>query len=325
MNDEPTKDKNGAVEPEVPETPEAKNHWPVVAAIFFFCVMVAGIAYAVHERAQAAQISEKYGQMDAALSSAQTQMADLATKLKTLEALRETAEPVTPSPVAGRAEIHHNVRTGHAEARTRWHAAEDPRWKKVQSQLDDQQKQIAAAQQNINQARTDLEGELSSTHDELNGSIAKNHDQLVALAKRGERNFYEFDLTKSRQFARVGPIGLALRKANTKHSYCDFNLLVDDSELNQKHVSLYQPVEFYPTDYGSPVEVVIYKISKNEAKGYVSAPKYRQSELSSQQSPSSSQASPQPASNGSAGAAVEQPAPAKTADLARRPAPASQQ
>ena len=81
---------------------------------------------------------------------------------------------------------------------------------------------------------------------------------------------------------------------------------MDDNLLTKKHVSLYEPVQFYPADYGQPLEIVIYQTSKNEARGYVSAPQYRQSELAAQPATASSMASAQPAS-------------AKTANLERRP------
>lgn len=193
----------------------------------------------------------------------------------------------------------------------------------MQSQLDDQQKQIAEAQKNLDQARTDLTGQINSSHDELSGTIAKNHDELVNLEKQGQRSFYEFDLVKSKQYQRVGPISLALRKANTKHLFCDINLMVDDNALSKKHVSLYEPVQFFPSDYAQPLQIVIYQIDKNRARGYVSAPKYRQSELQQ-----SSNTSANPTSGASAPAAQPQqpqPAqsPAKTASLDRRP-PAQQ-
>ena len=152
----------------------------------------------------------------------------------------------------------------------------------------------------------------SALHDELSGSIARNHDELAALQKRGERNYYEFDLVKSKQFQHIGPISIALRKANTKHLFCDLNLLVDDNLLTKKHVSLYEPVQFYPTDYPQPLEIVIYQINKNQARGYVSAPRFRQSELSGAPSSQSTPmiSSPQNPAAGS-----------KTAGLEPRPEP----
>jgi hypothetical protein len=86
---------------------------------------------------------------------------------------------------------------------------DDPRFNQMQQQLSDQQKQLASTREDmektrndfdgkLNSTRTDLDGKLTSTRDELNGSIARTHDQLVALEKRGERNYYEFKLDKSK-------------------------------------------------------------------------------------------------------------------------------
>jgi cytochrome c556 len=292
MSDEPLKDHENTIEEEeLGEAPAPANRWPLAAAVFFFCAMIAGIAYGVRQRSQSEQMAAQYSQMNSMLSAARTQLAGLATKLNALEAEPRTARPVTPAPVAREKSIH----TRRAAPHTRRGRAADPRWKQMQSQLANQQKQIAAAQQSIDQTKADLEGQLKSSHDELNGSIARSHEELVALEKRGQRNFYEFDLTKSKQFQRVGPIGIALRKANTRHLFCNLKLLVDDNLLTKKHVSLYEPVQFYPADYAQPLEIVIYQISKNEARGYVSAPRYRQSQLAAQAAANSSEANAQPA------------------------------
>jgi len=125
------------------------------------------------------------------------------------------------------------------------------------------------------------QGDLVNARTELTGSIAHTHDELVLLEKKGERNYTEFDLSKSKQFKREGPFELRLKKANDKHHYADLELLVDDRNLSQKHVNLYQPVMFSTPDSPQPVEVVINDISKDHIHGYVSASKYRQSELAS--------------------------------------------
>jgi hypothetical protein len=154
---------------------------------------------------------------------------------------------------------------------------EDKRLKQIQSQLEDQQKQLKDTQDQIAQTRSDLEGNLSSTRDELNGSIAKTHEELVALERRGERNYFEFDLTKAKQFQHAGPLMLSLRKTDVKHKNFDLAMIVDDNQLSKKHVNLYEPVWTHTGDDAQPVQVVVNKIDKNHVHGYVSEPKYRQS------------------------------------------------
>jgi hypothetical protein len=153
--------------------------------------------------------------------------------------------------------------------------------KQVQSQLADQQKQLKETQDQVAAAKSDLEGKLGSTRDELNGSIAKTHDELVDLEKRGERSYFEFDLSKSKNFQREGPIQISLRKADAKHQSYDIMMLVDDHQLAKKKVVLYEPVWLHEADQPQPVQLVVNKIDKDRIHGYVSAPKYRESELAS--------------------------------------------
>ena len=172
---------------------------------------------------------------------------------------------------------------------------EDPRFKKLQSQIDAQEKAIDETRGDI--ALT--QGDLLNTRTELSGSIAHTHDELVVLQKKGERNYAEFDILKSKQFEHKGPFGVRLKKANVKHQYADLELIVDDRNLSQKHVNLYQPVMFYTPDSPQPVEVVINNISKDHIHGYISSSKYRQSELASMSSATTnaSQAADAPAAS----------------------------
>jgi len=155
-------------------------------------------------------------------------------------------------------------------------AAENKRYKELQSELADQQNQLKATQDQLAQDRSDLEGNIDSTRDQLNGSIAKTHDELVALEQKGERNYFEFDLTKSKQFAHEGPVMVSLRKADTKHKRYNLSMIVDDNQMEKKNVNLYEPIWIDGGD-SQEVQVVVNKIDKDHIHGYVSAPKYNQS------------------------------------------------
>jgi hypothetical protein len=157
--------------------------------------------------------------------------------------------------------------------------ATDKRYAQLQAQLAEQQKELKDTQEQMEKYRSDLEGNISTTRTELSGEIAKNHDELVVLEKKGERSYYEFELTKSKQFQRVGPLSLSLRKADTKHKSYDLSMLVDDNELSKKKVNLYEPVVIHAENDWQPVQIVVNHISKDVVHGYVSAPKYRPTEL----------------------------------------------
>jgi len=225
--------------------------------------------YAVHEHHVAQRLAAENQQTDAALASTRNQVQDLTSKVNALAAQAQSQPQQqqaqvapAPSPSVRRLSPSRHV---------------DSRWKKMQSQLDAQNKAIEDTRDQI----ASTQGDLNNTRTELTGSIARTHDELVLLEKKGERNYYEFDLDKAKSFQHDGPFGVRLRKANTKHQFADLELMVDDRSLSQKHVNLYQPVMFYTPDNPQPVELVINSITHDHIHGYVSAPKYRQSELAS--------------------------------------------
>jgi hypothetical protein len=171
--------------------------------------------------------------------------------------------------------------------------SESQRLKKLQSQLDRQGNAIDQQGKAIADTQSQLDatkGDLSNTRTELSGSIARTHDELVLLQKKGERNYYEFDIAKSKSFQHEGPLGVRLRKANSKRQYADLDLVVEDQTVTQKHVNLYQPAMFFTPDSPQPAELVINSISKDRIHGYVSSPKYRQSQLASASNESGSSA-----------------------------------
>lgn len=224
--------------------------------------------YALHEHHTAQDLTARNQQAAAALKEQKQELTDLSSKVNVLVAKEQAAQEAAPARSAvSQSSSSRKPRAG-ATRRV------DPRWAKMQSQIDAQNKAIE-------DTRTAIEGDLASTRTELSGSIAHTHDELVLLEKKGERNYVEFDLTKSKQFQRTGPFSVKLRKANDKHQYADLDLIVDDRTLTQKHVNLYQPVMFSTPDSPQPVQIVIKQISKNHIHGYIAAPKYRQSELAS--------------------------------------------
>jgi hypothetical protein len=250
-----------------------------VIAFAFLCLAIAGLYYAMRYRGQVNNLTAQNDQTTASLAQARTQLDELSLKVASL-----SAQPPATATTATEAAKSADTTTGAPTPRSAHRAAkhvkrEDPRWKQVQDQLAEHQKMIDAEKQDLDKNRTDLEGEISQSHDELNGTIAKNHDELVALEKRGQRDFTEFDLNKSKDFRRVGPLSIAVRKVNTKHDFADLEILVDDNHITKKHVNLLEPVTLYPSNYAASVEIVLNHISKDRAGGYISVPKFKQSEL----------------------------------------------
>ncbi len=138
---------------------------------------------------------------------------------------------------------------------------------------------ITKTQSDLSATQADLQAtknKLQSTIGDLgvqSGLIAKNHDEVEELKALGERNIYEFTLHRSKHMQRVGPIELQLRKVNTKHYQYTLNVLADDKNIEKKNRDVDEPLQFYVSGARAPYEIVVFKLEKNEAQGYLSTPK----------------------------------------------------
>jgi hypothetical protein len=227
----------------------------------------------VRERRHTQELTASNEALTASLRQMQNQLQLVSEKLNVIAA----PSAAIPPPAPGVRE-RPKVRTA-ARPRKATQPAEDARWRLMRTRLADQQKQIDTTRQETSQARKELQDNLNSTRDELGGAIAKTHDELAVLQKRGERNYYEFQIDKSRQFHAAGPLSLSLRKVNVKQGYYDVVLVVDDRHLEKKHANLYEPLMFTLADRPQPVDLVVNQISNNQVKGYVSEPKYKKTDL----------------------------------------------
>ena len=253
----------------------AVNRWLVVAVVAL--IVAAGLAfgYGFRQQIMVGHMTAQASVANATINEMQGQLNTLTAKLNEISAAQQAAATAEQTKTST---AHANGNVGKAAGAKR-SPTEGKRLKELQARIDEQQKQLKETQDQVAKNRTDLEGNLNSTRDELNGSIAKTHEELVALAKRGERSYFEFDLTKSKQFQRVGPLTLSLRKADTKHKSYDLQMIVDDNKLSKKNVNLYEPIWIHAENDSQPVQVVVNRVEKDLVHGYVSAPKYKPSEL----------------------------------------------
>lgn len=107
----------------------------------------------------------------------------------------------------------------------------------------------------------------------MSGLIATNHDELMALKRRGERNYYEFTLRKGGPAQNVGTVKLQLKKVNDKHSRYTMNVNSDDRTIEKKDKTIDEPVQFYSGKSPALFEIVVNNIGKNQVSGYLSTPK----------------------------------------------------
>jgi cell division protein FtsB len=141
--------------------------------------------------------------------------------------------------------------------------------------------EVGGAKKDIESTRTDLEatkGKLERATGDMgvmSGLIAHNRDDLEELRRRGDRNYYEFTVQKSKTPQRVGPVQMALNKADQKKSRYTVTVFADDRSIEKKDKTAGEPVQFYMRGATrmAPYEIVVFDVGKNQIKGYLSAPK----------------------------------------------------
>ena len=106
------------------------------------------------------------------------------------------------------------------------------------------------------------------------GKIATNAGELAALKARGERNYVDVKLGKTKQPQRFGDVMVLLKNADAKKNKYTIQVTADDKTFERKDKSINEPVQFYTARGGrTPYELVINKVEKNEIVGYLSTPK----------------------------------------------------
>jgi chromosome segregation ATPase len=109
----------------------------------------------------------------------------------------------------------------------------------------------------------------------MSGLIARNHDDLDELKRKGDRNYFEFTIQKSKTPQHVGPVQIALNKVDQKKSKYTMTVLADDKTIEKKDKTAGEPVQFYVKGVQryAPYELVVFEVGKNQVTGYLSTPK----------------------------------------------------
>jgi len=124
--------------------------------------------------------------------------------------------------------------------------------------------------------KTDLDATKNSiqmARSEMGTLIARNHDEIDQLRRMGQRDYYEFTVTRKAGAQKVGTIQVELKGTDVKKNQYTINVLADDKSFEKKNRSVNEPIFFYTGGTRQAVELVINKVSKTTATGYLSVPK----------------------------------------------------
>ncbi len=122
--------------------------------------------------------------------------------------------------------------------------------------------QLDAAKNNLQMARS-----------EMGTLIARNHDEIDQLRRMGTRDYFEFTVTRKAGAQKVGAVQVELKGTNQKKNQFTINVLADDKTFEKKNRSVNEPIFFYTGGSHAALELVINKVTKTTASGYLSVPK----------------------------------------------------
>jgi hypothetical protein len=114
---------------------------------------------------------------------------------------------------------------------------------------------------------------LQMARSEMGTLIARNHDEIDTLRRMGQRDYYEFTVTRKGGSQKVGSVEVELRDTNIKKNQYTINVLADDKNFEKKNRSVNEPIFFYTGGSRAALELVVNKVSKTTASGYLSVPK----------------------------------------------------
>jgi multidrug efflux pump subunit AcrA (membrane-fusion protein) len=231
-------------------------------------------------------LSNRLTRQEAALSEANQQNAKLDAQLRETNArLRVATDELGRS--VGMTQKQLDTRAQQIIAHE---AAENKRLETAQKQTA---QQVTAVQTDVSSVKTDVGGvktdltktqtdlatavsQLTSMKGDLSNHaslIARNGSELEVLKHKGDRNYYEFTLTKG-QKKPVGTVSLELKKADMKKSRFTVVVYADDRSYEKKDRNVDEPLQFYSGKDPALNEIVVNTIgSKNTVSGYLSTPK----------------------------------------------------
>jgi len=150
----------------------------------------------------------------------------------------------------------------------------------VAAKVADVATDVVSVRTEVTKTQSDLQktiNDLKSAQGDLgvqSGLIATNHNELDALRMKGERNYTDIKLGKTKQPVRFADITIKLTSVNPKKNKYSVDVVADDKLTEKKDKNINEPVQFYTAKGGhTPYELVINQVTKDQIIGYLSTPK----------------------------------------------------
>jgi len=172
------------------------------------------------------------------------------------------------SSKADSAQVQAQVQAAKTEAETRIG--------QVSTEVGGVKTEVGAVKTDLANTKRDLEGtqrQLVDVRETLTAAVAKNSGELAELRRKGERDYFEFEVPKKNQLTKVEDIRLMLKGTDPKKGKYTLQIIVDDNKLEKKDRAINEPIQFLVGRNRLRYEVVVNWVQKDKLGGYLSIPK----------------------------------------------------
>ena len=216
------------------------------------------------------QVEESTSALKGEVSSTRGQIAQATKQVETkvMSSTQELAQKLSAEQKAGIAKVGGEVEQLKATTESRIGAVST---------------EVGTVKSDVSQTKEELQktiAELKSVKGDLgvqSGLVATNGSELAALKRLGERNYFEFDIKKTKQAQRIGgAVSLKLKATDLKRNRYTVDVVADDKVTEKKDRTLNEPVQFYVAKARIPYEIVVNQVAKDRIVGYLSTPKDQQ-------------------------------------------------
>src|SRR5271169_3330069 len=247
-----------SISPNIPSPQESAHYESLgtprwISALFvvlFAAIAVLGfVGYSTQSRLeqQLSKSDEKNKILAAQLNDANSRIADLKGQVEVtsqkvgmtqteIAAARSRSEAIRKAQIQSDQILSQEITTAQKESEAKIGA--------VATDVSGAKKDIEAPRSDLEATKSKLE-RASGDMGVMSGLIARNHDDLEGLKRKGDRNYYEFTIQKSKSAQRVGPVQIALNKTDQKKSRYTITVLADDKSIEKKDKTSGEPVQFY--------------------------------------------------------------------------------
>jgi len=249
--------------------------WLTIAVIVLAGVSLVsiGLAWSASSRASSAQtaasttikqnldtLNQRLAKADEANAQIQSQLNAVTKQLNInedhLAAARKQGKQVNPEYVKKLGELESSVKSQLATKAS----AED--LNKLNSDVTGVRSDLDATKNSVQMAR----GELGTL-------IARDHEEIDVLRRMGQRDYLEFTLNRKSGVQKIGDVQMELRSTNPKRNQFTIVVHADDNRFEKKNRAVNEPIYFYTNGSRSALELVVNKVTKDRATGYLSVPK----------------------------------------------------